>query len=130
MKKTTSITKHMNKENVGIELVKELKQMKNVEDLGTSIYHTSQQMYMLIQDLLRMKFNFTPQELKELHQEVTKAVEGLAWFEEKGLSPLSPDSIGKLVDVTLNHYNEFKAAKAGISLPNSKSATKLLEGKQ
>ena len=126
--KKTSIAKYMDPSNVGMELAKELKSMKNVEDLGSSIYQTQQQMYLLIQDLLRTKFNFTDKELKDLHQEVTRAVEGLAWFEEKGLTPLSVHSIAQLTDVTLHHYNEFKAKKAGIELPSSMTAKKLIEG--
>jgi D-alanyl-D-alanine dipeptidase len=107
-----------------------MQSLKNVEDLATATMHTSQQFYFLIQDLLRNKFMFDDHDLKELHQEVTRAVEGLAWFEEKGLTPLSPHSIGQLVDVTLHHYQEFKAKKAGIELPHSKVANNLLQGKQ
>lgn len=120
------LSKHVNPTNAGLILSEELKKMENVEHLGTSIYHTSQQFYLLIQSILLDKYGFTEKQLKELNVEVKKAVEGLAWFEEKGLNPLSPYSIAQLVDVTLHHYQEFKANKAGIELPTNKRAAKLL----
>ena len=125
-----SITKSVTPHNVGISLVKELKKMNNVEDLGTAMMHSSQQLYLLIQDILRTKYDFTEKELKELNQEVTHAVEGLAYFEEKGLNPMTPTSIAQMVDVTMNHYKTFQAARSGLTLPTSKEATKLLEGKK
>lgn len=130
MKKTQTISKYVDPKKVGLELAKEVKKMENVEDLGTAIYHTNNQMYLLIQEILRKKFEFSEKDLKELHQEATRAVEGLAWFEDKGLSPMSLHSIGQLVDVTLNHFEQFKAARAGIELPSSPSARKLLENKK
>ena len=126
-KKTKAIVKSVKPSNVGLSLAKELKDFSNVEDLGTSMYHTSQQFYLIIQDLLRREFNFEEKDLSRLNREVIKGIEGLDWFEEKGLNPLSVDAVGQLVNVTLNHYQQFKAAKAGISLPVAKEARKLLE---
>ena len=103
--------------------------MKNVEDLGSSIYQTTQQFYLIIQSLLKDKYSFTDEELKSLNQEITKAVEALAWFEEKGLHPISPNMVEQLTDVTLRHYQEFKASKAGIALPTGDQASKLLKKK-
>lgn len=127
MKKTKGLTKYIDPKNVGLALASEVKKMKNVEDLGTSIYHTNQQVYLLIQSILQKKFEFTEEDLKILNQEVTKAVEGLEWFEEKGLNPMSVESIGQLVNITMHHYHQFKATRAGIALPESKEAKKLLK---
>lgn len=126
-KKNKALALPVNSKNAGISLVKELKNMENVEDLGTSIYHTSNQFYLLIQSILREKYEFDEEQLKQLNKDVTKAVEALAWFEEKGLNPMQPSTIAQLTDIVLNHYNQFKAAKAGITLPTSKEAKKLLK---
>lgn len=127
MKKNKALTKKVDAKNAGMSLVKELKKMSNVEDLGTSMYHTSQQFYLLIQSILRDKHNFSEEDLKKLNKEVTVAVEGLAWFEEKGLNPMQPSTIAQLTDIVLNHYGAFKAAKSGITLPTSNEAQKLLK---
>lgn len=124
--KKNKLAKYITPKNAGINLVNELKTMSNVEDLGSSIYKTSQQFYLLIQSILKAKYDFSEKQLSDLNKEVTKAVEALAWFEEKGLNPISARSVAQLVDVTLNHYNQFKAAKSGIVLPTSSIAKKLL----
>ena len=41
---------------------------------------------------------------------------------------MSSNSMSSLVDVTINHYKQFKAQKAGIALPEAKEAKKLLHG--
>jgi hypothetical protein len=113
-----------------LNLVKELKDMKNVEDLGTAVLQSSHQFYMLIQSLLKEKYGFSDKHLKELNKEVTHAVEGLAYFEERGLNPLSTHSIDQMVDVTLNHYDMLKAGRAGIELPTNQDAARLLMKKK
>ena len=130
VKKADGIMKFVNPKNAGLSLVKELKEMKNVEDLGTAIYQSSEQFYLLIQSILQEKYGFSDTHLKELNEEVRKAVEGLAWFEDKGLNPLSVKSVAQLTDVTMNHYQTLKAAKAGLELPTSKEALKILMGKK
>jgi hypothetical protein len=126
-KKSKALVIPINQKNAGLSLVKELKKMENVEDLGTSIYHTSNQFYLLLQSILREKHNFTEEDLKKLNKEVIVAVEGLHWFEEKGLNPMQPSTIAQLTDIVLNHYDAFKAAKAGIALPTGREAKKLLQ---
>jgi hypothetical protein len=118
------------KQNVALDLAKEVKQMKNVEDLGTAILHSSHQFYLLIQSILKEKYNFDDKDLKDLNQEVAHSVETLAYLEEKGLNPLSAHSIDQMVDVAVNHYQMLKAARAGINLPTSPEAMKLLYGKK
>lgn len=127
-KKASEVTKYINPKNAGLSLVEEIKSMESIEDLGTSIYQTSHQFYLVIQSILQAKFGFDEKELKDLNQEVTKAIEGLAYFEDKGLHPLSVHSAGQLVDVTMNHYETLKAARSGLELPTSKQASKLLHG--
>lgn len=118
------------KAGAGMNLVKELKSMENVEDLGTAVLQSSHQFYLLIQSLLKQRYDFSDKELKDLNKEVTHAVEGLAWLEEKGLHPLSAHSIDGMVDVTLNHYKVLKAARSGLELPSDPNAIKLLYGKK
>jgi hypothetical protein len=118
------------KQEATLDLVKELKSMKNVEDLGTAVLQSSHQFYLLIQSILKEKYGFNDTHLKDLNQEVAHAVEGLAYLEEKGLHPLSGNSIDQMVDVTINHYDVLKAARAGIELPTSKDAMKVLYGKK
>lgn len=115
---------------VTLDLVKELKQMENVEDLGTSVLRSAHQFYLVIQSILKEKYAFDDKELKSLNKEVAHAVEGLSYFEQKGLHPLSAHSIDELVDVTVNHYTTLKAARAGLELPSDKDAAKLLMGKK
>lgn len=126
MKKTKALTK----KTQPMSLVKELKKMKNVEDLGTAVMHSSFQFYMLIQSILKEKYGFSDKHLADLNKEVTHAVEGLAWFEEKGLNPLSAHSIDQMVDVTMNHYTMLKAGRAGLALPTDQEAAKVLMGKK
>lgn len=118
------------KNKATLDLVKELKNMKNIEDLGTAVLESSHQFYLLIQSILKEKYNFDDKDLKGLNQEVTHAVEGLAYLEEKGLHPLSGHSIDEMVNVTVNHYQTLKAARAGLALPTDKEATRLLYGKK
>lgn len=129
MKKTKKQSKDIVKQNsVTLDLVTELKSMENVEDLGTSVLRSAHQFYLVIQSILKEKYSFEDKELKDLNQEVAHAVEGLGYFEQSGLHPLSAHSIDQLVDVTVNHYTTLKAARSGIELPVDKSAAKLLMG--
>ena len=115
---------------VTLNLVKELKQMENVEDLGTSVLRSAHQFYLVIQSILKEKYAFDDKNLKDLNKEVTHAVEGLGYFEQKGLHPLSAHSIDDLVGVTVNHYQTLKAARAGLELPSDKEALKFLIGEK
>jgi hypothetical protein len=135
MKKSKSITVKTKKpedsivqSKITLDLVKELKEMKNVEDLGTSVLRSAHQFYLVIQSILKERYSFDDKELKELNKEVAHAVEGLGYFEQNGLHPLSAHSIDELVDVTVNHYTTLKAARSGIELPVDKTAAKLLMG--
>jgi hypothetical protein len=119
--------KLITKKNIGSELVKRIEKQ---EDMANAVIHASHQFYLLIQSILKEKYGFDDKHLRDLNKEVTRAVEGLAWFEEKGLNPLSAHSIDQLVDVTLNHYAMLKAARAGILLPTNKEAAKVLMGKK
>lgn len=125
MKKSNALQK-----KTTLNLVKDLKKMENVEDLGTAVLQSSHQFYLLIQSILKEKYSFEDEDLKNLNQEVTRAVEGLAYFEEKGLNPLSAHSIDQLVDVTVNHYQMLKAARSGLELPSDPDAIKLLINKK
>lgn len=109
-----------------LNLVKELKQMENVEDLGSAVLHSAHQFYLVIQSILKDKYGFDDTHLKELNQEITHAVEGLGYFETKGLHPLSAHSIDDLVNVTVHDYQRLKAARSGLELPTDEEATKLL----
>ena len=126
MKKSKALTK----KTQPMSLVKELKKMENVEDLGSAVLHSSHQFYLLIQSILKAKYGFSDKHLQDLNKEVTHAVEGLAWFEEKGLNPLSAHSIDQMVNITMNHYTMLKAGRAGLELPTDKQAAKLLFGKK
>ncbi len=119
--------KLVTKKNLGAELVKII---ENQEDMATAVLHSSHQFYLLIQSILKAKYGFSDKHLGELNQEVTHAVEGLAWFEEKGLNPLSAHSIDQMVDVTINHYSMLKAGRAGLALPTDQEAAKVLMGKK
>ena len=116
---TTLVTK----KNAGAEIVARI---NSKEDMVTAVYQSSHQFYLLIQSLLKEKFNFDDDDLKNLNKEVTKAVEGLAYFEEKGLHPLSGHSLDQLVDVSMHHWDVLKAARSGLELPVNKKAAKLL----
>ena len=116
------------KPEVALNLVTELKSMKNVEDLGTAVLRSSHQFYLLIQSLLKERHGFDDKDLKDLNKEVARAVEGLAYFEQKGLHPLSAHSIDGLVDVTVNHYKTLKSARTGLKLQSDKDAFKFLTG--
>ena len=116
-------TKLVTKKNAGAELVK---RVENTEDMGTAVYRSAHQFYLLLQSLLKDEFNFNDNDLKNLNKSVTKAVEGLAYFEEKGLHPLSGHSLDQLVSVTQHHYQTLRAARSGLELPVNKKAAKLL----
>lgn len=118
------------KQKVTLDLVKELKSMKNVEDLGTAVLEAAHQFNMITQSLLKQKYGFSDAHLKEFNEEVKHALEGLSYVESKGLNPLSGYSMDQLINITLNHYNMLKAARAGIELPTSKDAFKFLNGKK
>ena len=116
-------TELVTKKNVGATLVAKI---QNQEDQANAVIRSSHQFYLLIQSLLKDQFNFDDKDLKDLNKSVTKAVEGLAYFEEKGLLPLSAGSLDQLVEVTQHHYEQLKADRAGIFLPTDKKAAKLL----
>ena len=111
------------KKNIGNELIKRI---ETKEDMANATIRASHQFYMLIQSLLKSKYGFDDKELKNLNHEVAHAVEGLQYFEDKGLNQLSAYSLDQLADVTLNHYDQLKAARAGLELPTDKNAVKLL----
>lgn len=129
MPKSKTLVK-TDKPETALNLVTELKSMKNVEDLGTAVLRSSHQFYLLIQSLLKERYDFKDKDLKDLNKEVARAVEGLAYFEQKGLHPLSAHSIDDLVSVTVNHYQTLKAARAGLELPSDKEALKFLTGEK
>ena len=116
---TTLVTK----KNAGAEIVARI---NNKEDMVTAVYRSAHQFNLLTQSILKQKFNFEDRDLVELNKEITKAVEGLAYFEEKGLHPLSGHSLDQLVDVTVRHWDVLKAARSGLELPVNKKAAKLL----
>ena len=122
-----SETKLVTKKNVGSELVK---RVENTEDMGTAVIKSAHQFYLLIQSILKAKYGFSDKHLTEFNKEVARAVEGLAYFEEKGLNPLSAYSLDQLAGVSLNHYQMLKAARSGLTLPTDKEAAKLLMGKK
>jgi hypothetical protein len=118
------------KQKVTLDLVKEIKSMKGVEDLGTAMLESAHQFNMITQTILKQKYGFSDTHLKEFNEEVKHALEGLVYVEEKGLNPLSGYSMDQLIDVTLNHYQMLKAARAGLSLPTDQEAAKLLMKKK
>ena len=126
MKKSRALTK----KTQPMSLVKELKKMENVEDLGSAVLHSSHQFYLVIQSILKEKYGFSDKHLQDLNKEVTHAVEGLGYFESKGLHPLSAHSIDDLAKVTIYDYQRLKAARSGLELPTDKEAAKLLFGKK
>lgn len=117
----------VDKKNVGSELVKRI---QTQEDMSNAILQSSHQFYLLLQSLLKDQFNFDDKDLKRLNKEVTHAVEGLAYFEDNGLHPLSGRALDDLINVTVRHYEQLKANRAGLELPTNPKAFKLLYGKK
>lgn len=128
-KKSSELSIQVSPKNAGIKLAEEVKKMESVEDLGTSIYQTNQQFYLVIQSLLVQKFNFTEDALKGLHTEVTKALESLASFEDRGLVPLSYHDVGILTDLVLNKFTDMKVKRIGFDVPNAIETKRIKRGK-
>jgi len=125
LKKETGI-KNIGKTKWTVDLVDRTDKIATTEDLATTMIQTAHQFNLMTQSILQNKFGFTDKELKDFNNELAHALEGLAYFEEKGLHPLSLYSLNQVVDITMNNYKVLKAARSGISLIADKDAAKLL----
>ena len=136
MKKNKSLIKKENGEikKIGntkwtIELIDKTNKIATTEDLANTMIQTSHQFNLVTQSILQQKFGFDDKDLKDFNKELSHALEGLAFFEDKGLHPMSLHSLNQVVDVSLNNYQVLRAARAGLELPTDKEANKLLMGK-
>lgn len=112
------------------ELVDKTDKIESTEDLANTMLAASHQFNLLSQSILQQKFGFTDKDLNDFNRELAHSLESLAYFETKGLHPLSLHSLNEVVDITMNNYQKIKAARAGLTLPTDKDAAKLLYGKK
>lgn len=73
-----------------------VKEMDNVEDLGTAAMESGQEMLLVIYDCLRRYHGWEDPEIIRLSSEVTDVLTGAKEYEESGLSMLTPYTINQL----------------------------------
>ena len=116
------------------------------EDLGNTVLSTSQEFLLVIEDVLRRKFDFTEDDFKKLHNEIKPILKGVTEFEKDGLNLTSLHDIemigdmiegtsigGLLTEIALSRAQKERLNRAGIDTPTLPGATpfikKMLKGK-
>lgn len=105
MKKTKAITKR----NMGAALVKEV---KKVEDIGTAMMQTSQEFTLCVEEVLKKKFGFTPDQLKLFEQELRYILAITREVEQSGLSVLGPHDMAEVGKIAAMREVRLKIDKA------------------
>ena len=106
-------------------------EIETKEDFANAIYSTSQEMMLVIDDVLMRSFKFKEEDIKKLHTELQDVLRGVKEFEDRGLSILSPHSVsvvgdiieekgilGLLADLGKTRFLKERAQRSGIELPH------------
>ena len=97
------------------------------KDAANAMFATAQEFLLVIEDALIRYHQFSPEELKRLHDEIRPVLQGVAEFERHGLSLLSPGDIEAVGDIVETRMLKEGANRAGIELPVMPHAKPLID---
>lgn len=107
-----------------------VREMDNKEDLATSIYHSNQEMLLVLFDCLRRYHGWDDAQMKQLKRELNDVLTGLKEYEDQGLNFLSVHDVtilgdkiqaegipGLMAGIAQAKLQKIKLTKLGMEVP-------------
>lgn len=128
------------KQEIRKMMPKFIAEVENKENMANAMYGASQEMLLVMEDILIKHFKFGNAELKKLHDETRDVLRGVKEFEKQGLSLLSPGDISIVTDkvdeigienllgeIAETHLTKEVMAKSGLDYPTLPGARPFLK---
>lgn len=103
---------------VAKNMVLDVKNMKTIEDVGTSMYESGQQLVLAVEMILKNQFGFDEKQLKKLEKELYHVMMVTKYVEDRDLSVMSHYTMEMVANIAQKRtLDKFKENPSAMFLP-------------
>jgi len=100
------------------------KEIAKIEDVGTAMMQTGQEMMLVVEEILIRHHGFTEEKLVQFENQLKEVLSTLGEYERKGFSILNPKDMSTIGEIAEARQARIEAGRAGIQLPSPQETEK------